>query len=675
MTLINDEAVFNDAGTQGDWSATDFDAPVDNDSSSGVAIFREGTVCQEWILKENITTGNTRTSTLGGSKDISNGEIVVFWFFVTSDADLDKLSLFRMRISSDTGFTTNYEEWDAKAQIEGLDFFGWFPVVIYPTNSDGSAGTIVLSSIDSIGWVGTTGGTGTKLTGFDQCHSISYVGGHSQTVTLTNLFDESVTNDWGVVLKFGDFFKFQSNIRLGGGTTANTVFEETNKTLFFDNVQPEHNLGFQFINPSSTGEVHFNLDGWAIFWNEQTGTTPEIFTNPEHCDEFTINNCSFSRGGAFTTRTRINDTVTFVKNTSINNCDRVDPRDLLFEDSSVNDSRITAATSGSLLLDSEGSARWHRLAFTRGGGGHAIVITATGTYTFDTFTYDEFGADDTNTAAVRNESGGAVTIAVSGGDTPTVQNGSGASTTVTNAVTVSIGGVTEHAACKVIADETVGSITAGDVIFEKLADSTGAAEITDFNYEGAFDPSGLDVIVRTRASGLPGAGIADDGGAFTDETTAANSTTIDDMTLLPATPVTGDAYYLGHNEQFGKIKIDISTVGVGGGTITWEYFNGTIYTALSGVVDGTNSFANADENIVSWTIPGDWADDTVNSQGPMRFVRARFSAGSFSTAPKGRKVKLDVTRYLIFTQKRIITSSGLTVVATWVKDAVAQSSF
>lgn len=468
MTIINDEAVFNVAGTQGDWTGTSFDPPVDNNSSSSTEIYREGTGCQEWVMKENITTGSAHTSTLGGTKDISNGEVVVFWFFVTSDADLDKLSLFRLRLSSDTGFTTNYAEWDAKAQIENLDLYGWFPVTVYPTNPDATAGTIVYSSIDSIGWIATTGGTGTKLTGFDHSHSISYIGGHSQTVTLADLKSDNDTNDLGVMFQFADFLKSTVNIRLGGGTTANTVFEETNKGLFFDNIEPEHNLGFQFINPSSTGQVHFNLDGWAVSWNEQTGTTPEIFTNPEHCDEFTIDGCSFARGGAFTTRTWISDVLTFVQNTSINNCDQIDPRNLLFQDNSIVNSRNTAADEGALLLDAEGSARWHRLSFTRGSSGHAIVITATGTYDFDTFTYSGYGADATATSAVRNESGGAVTINVNGGDTPTVQNGTGASTTlvinpVSLAITVNdnVGAALQNA--RVLAEASDGT---GDLPFE-----------------------------------------------------------------------------------------------------------------------------------------------------------------------------------------------------------------
>lgn len=503
MTIVNDEAVFNVAGTQGDWTATDFDPSQDNNSSSAVQINREGTACQEWVLKENITTGNVRTSTLGGTKDISNGEVVVFWFFVTSDADFDKLTLFRLRLSSDTGFTTNYAEWDAKAQIENLDLYGWFPVTVYPANPDATAGTIVYSSIDSIGWVASTGGTGTKLTGFDQSHSVSYIGGHSQTVTLANLKADNDTNDLGVMFQFGDFLKSSVNIRLGGGTTANTVFNETNKGLFFDNIEPEHNLGFIFVDNTS-GTTTFDLDGWAVSWNQQSGTTPEIFTDAQHTDIFRINSCTFARGGLFTCRAWISDANTFVTNTTINNCDCIDPNNLLFRDNSITDSRVTAADNGAMLIDASGTARISNLSFTRGSSSHAIVITATGTYDFTNFTYSGYGSDDTDTATIRNESGGAVTINILGGDTPTVDDRLAGSTTtlVINPVTITVN-VTDSGGTNIqnarVFVETAATIASGEIFEAAVTSITQAAGTATLTTTAAHGLETGDKVVIRKA--------------------------------------------------------------------------------------------------------------------------------------------------------------------------------
>ncbi len=71
--------------------------------------------------------------------------------------------------------------------------------------------------------------------------------------------------------------------------------------------------------------------------------------------------------------------------------------------------------------------------------GHAIKITATGTYTFTGNVFTGYGADGTNDAAIFNDSGGLVTINVAGGvASPTVRNGVGASTTVVSTATLKV---------------------------------------------------------------------------------------------------------------------------------------------------------------------------------------------------------------------------------------------
>ena len=69
------------------------------------------------------------------------------------------------------------------------------------------------------------------------------------------------------------------------------------------------------------------------------------------------------------------------------------------------------------------------------------------------------------------------------------------------------------------------------------------------------------------------------------------------MNLLPTTPVVNeDGFIFGHAEQFTGIKLDIGTIGTGGFTITWQYWNGA-WTSLSGVIDGTSNLTNLNENL------------------------------------------------------------------------------
>jgi len=131
--------------------------------------------------------------------------------------------------------------------------------------------------------------------------------------------------------------------------------------------------------------------------------------------------------------------------------------------------------------------------------------------------------------------------------------------------------------------------------------------------------------------------IADDGGAYTVETTAANNATTNDVTLVPATAAENDAYYFGHTtDKFSRIDITITTQGNFVGTVTWEYWDGTQWNTLSGVTDGTNNFGAAPATVsVTWTLPSGWEKCTVRSVNGY-WVRARITATSGGGAKAGR---------------------------------------
>lgn len=342
MAIESDEEVFNDCGDQGDWTggtlgdSSGFDPPTNNATGSDVELYREGTTAQQWVMKENQTAGYTYTNQVNngasGARDITGGRIVIFWRWMAGDADLDKVTLHRLRLSSDTGFTTNNAEWNINAAIYALDLYGWFPVAVYPTNPDATTGTIVYTSIDSIGWVATTGGTGTKVTGFDQCHSISYLGGNSASFTYEDLYDNSVTNDLGAVYKFGEFYKFQVNINVGlAGQTANSILNQADKTVYFDNVEPEHELGYVIVNGTSN-ESHLILGSIVHTWNSQPSTA-EIWTNTTDADQFKIDGNTYINGGKISSPA--DSANRWIRGTKFDNCQAGTISDGEFTDNTV----------------------------------------------------------------------------------------------------------------------------------------------------------------------------------------------------------------------------------------------------------------------------------------------------------------------------------------------------
>jgi hypothetical protein len=149
------------------------------------------------------------------------------------------------------------------------------------------------------------------------------------------------------------------------------------------------------------------------------------------------------------------------------------------------------------------------------------------------------------------------------------------------------------------------------------------------------------------------AAIADDGGSYTDETTAASNATPNDMNLLPAVPAEGDAYLYGYNRRFGGIELDMGTAGVGTYTIEWQYWNGTGWAALSNMratsTAGVDQSSSLDYKIftnvakISWDIPADWELTTINSQGPYYYIRSVVDGGTVTTVPLGDQVDFEHT--------------------------------
>ena len=107
-----------------------------------------------------------------------------------------------------------------------------------------------------------------------------------------------------------------------------------------------------------------------------------------------------------------------------------------------NGATLDGCTVSNTTVTSDDPSKISNSVFFTDAGGHGIVLTVPGTYTFTGNTFDGFGADGGTDAAVYNNSGGAVTLNIAGGgDTPTVRNGVGASTTVVSGATVTFTGL------------------------------------------------------------------------------------------------------------------------------------------------------------------------------------------------------------------------------------------
>lgn len=94
-----------------------------------------------------------------------------------------------------------------------------------------------------------------------------------------------------------------------------------------------------------------------------------------------------------------------------------------------------------------------------------------------------------------------------------------------------------------------------------------------------------------------------------------------------AQPVIGDITYFRMQAKFSKLIVNLGTAGIGG-SVAWEYWNGSAWMALS-TSDGTAGLTAS--GTVSWAPPSDWATTAVNGTTGY-WVRVRCT-GAPSTNP------------------------------------------
>ncbi len=128
---------------------------------------------------------------------------------------------------------------------------------------------------------------------------------------------------------------------------------------------------------------------------------------------------------------------------------------------------------------------------------------------------------------------------------------------------------------------------------------------------------------------------------FQDKTSAAANTTTGDIFHSESQGLLdsiGDCLYLGKQVKFYCGAMVLSTPG-SGGTVVWEYFNGTDWVEFTPYSGGYN-FDSADELIYLWqdaaSVPSGWQIGAVNNNIAF-WVRARVTSG-FSGNPVGTQI-------------------------------------
>lgn len=300
-------------------------------------------------------------------------------------------------------------------------------------------------------------------------------------IGTTTAYASGGTIDWTAVTKVGWFTARRSTGTSAQNLAVSRLLINDGTTLIGGGVNNPINYGkFQeAIYNASLGASHSNLQGAGQFFNRSSmqignGTATTYVNVSGQSFEFpTASDATWAGSAAsdkfeLRVKSSVNDVLDFSSslfNTSIQQNLIIDPTGTLpttppdfsgsvwlgwdiennlsgweFKSTVFKNSKITL--NGGLITDSTLTGKTgittvitnnpeniSGCSFTSGGTGHAIEITATGTYDFFNNTFSGYGADGTTNACIYNNSGGLVTLVLQAADqVPTVRNGAGAST-------------------------------------------------------------------------------------------------------------------------------------------------------------------------------------------------------------------------------------------------------
>ena len=260
---------------------------------------------------------------------------------------------------------------------------------------------------------------------FGRCSAIFEDGESANYATIAGFaaLNDNQANRWGLIQETAGGYLWQGRMALGTSGTA-VDFRDSNVTIFIKWC-PKVTVNFNTIEIENT-DSNVEMTGFQFICLDPTNTASKgrwITTNDA---SVSLINCSFIDMDVFE----------FDSKTTVNLCSFIRCNQVTQNGATIDGNTFSNATSAvSLLVDNLNLI--DNCSFISDGSNHAMELTsahAGNSYTLTGCTYSLYASADGSTGneCIYNNSGGAVTINVDGGDTPTIRNGTSASTTVNN---------------------------------------------------------------------------------------------------------------------------------------------------------------------------------------------------------------------------------------------------
>lgn len=328
---------------------------------------------------------------------------------------------------------------------------------------------------------------------------LSLTGGDGADVDGT--FDNFVTQDegtsanrWGVVTTREGVLYVLGTLNIGSGSNA-VGFTDSNKAVVFPHGRFDtghSGIKFKMLNAgSSVNLANCSFTGRGFMSASNVDTRPD-FTVTGTLGSLNITGSVFNTFRNFTGQSQ----------TTLYQCTFLSGSNLYQSSSIITNCTVERAVrnpSQSFLV-SNNPALISNTNFTSlaGTNGHAIEITTAGTYALANVIFTGYGGSagtnstpssgDAN-AAIYNNSGGAVTLNVTDGTTPSVRNGAGATTTVSSTVSVTLTGLKNPSEVRVYSAGTTTelagqeNVTGGTFTFGVSAGQSVDISILSLGYQ------------------------------------------------------------------------------------------------------------------------------------------------------------------------------------------------
>lgn len=312
-------------------------------------------------------------------------------------------------------------------------------------------------------------GTGAYITAGEVANPATFDGFATQ--------NDNVTNRWGILTNVGGSYELQGRFVIGQDNTktaALAYFVDSNVAVVFtDTVHSASDFTQIIVDHASTT---FDLTSCAF---KALGTNnPGRLVYNNASTSSTLTTCTFEAIGITTLRAGV----------TMDGCTSLLSDQITQNGATITDCFITNNIATAAIL-SDAPNLISGTSFTSDGTGHAIEIDTPGTYTFTGNTFSGYAGTDGSTGneCIYNNSGGAVTINVGGGgDTPTIRNGTSATTTVNNNKTVTFTGLKDNSEVRIYLAsdgsvvDGIEDATAGTVDNRTFAWSAAAGTVVDY---------------------------------------------------------------------------------------------------------------------------------------------------------------------------------------------------